>query len=232
MSCWTIALSKKSQLCSSYYILKSYYPFLNHSFNKELEIRKSSNKAFVDEELAVLLYEQTDILSFLQRQNVCQGDIRPHSIFLVKDEDKVATLICDRMSQGSLIQTQLNHVIMNRPLYMAPILFENLNLGRTNFVHNHFKSDAFSLGMLLLEAGTLTSVQSIYNKESSTINEVVLQRLIEAFAKRYENSTWLIGTVRKLLEIEEHDRFDFLELRESLPPREVVDQYYRQLRMQ
>lgn len=49
---------KKSQLCSSYFIIKTYYAFHNHTFNKELEIRRSSNRPFLDEELSVLIYEQ------------------------------------------------------------------------------------------------------------------------------------------------------------------------------
>ena len=58
-------------------------------------------------------------------------------------------------------------------------------------------------------AGTLQSVQQVYNKDTSTINEVVLQRLIEQFSRQYDKSVWLVGVVRKLLEYDEADRFDF-----------------------
>jgi hypothetical protein len=39
------------------------------------------------------------------------------------------------------------------PLYVSPIIYENLRRNKINgYTHNEVKSDAFSLGLVILEA--------------------------------------------------------------------------------
>ncbi len=53
--------------------------------------------------------------------------------------------------------------------------------------HNPYKSDVFSLGMVLLECGVLKSVQDCYDKENKFLKEEILEELILEFKNNYPN---------------------------------------------
>lgn len=189
---------KHSAWCSTSYTIKAYYHYNDHSFSKELEIRKACNKSFQDEELATLLFEQSEVLTYLQQSNFAHGDIRPGAIFLKKDPDAVSTALCERLSTTEIKNCQAEHIHLNRKLYMSPILFKNLLSRKSNFIFNQWKSDAFSFGLVLLEAATLSSIQGIYDKRQGIMHLDALNGLLELMQGKYPNSTWITGVVRKL----------------------------------
>ena len=55
--------------------------------------------------------------------------------------------------------------------YLCPCLFKLLNSATTdNFEYNDYKSDIFSLGMVMLEASTLRDVDHCYDYNLYQIN--------------------------------------------------------------
>ena len=44
---------------------------------------------------------------------------------------------------------------LNLEIYLEPEVFEALQKGKKSFTHDEFKSDVFSLGLCILEAGLL-----------------------------------------------------------------------------
>ena len=189
---------RHSNWCSTSYTVKAYYHYNDHSFSKELEIRKACNKSFGDEELATLLFEQSEVLTYLQSSNFAHGDIRPGAIFLKKDDSAVSTALCERLSTIEIKNCQLEHIHLNRNLYMSPTLFTSLISRKSKFQFNQWKSDAFSFGLVLLEAATLSSVQGIYDKRNGLIHVGAIDGLLGVMERKYPNSSWIVGVVRKL----------------------------------
>jgi serine/threonine protein kinase len=99
-------------------------------------------------------------------------------------------------------------------LYMSPILFTTLrNTNKNNVNHNIYKSDVFSLGYCILYAATL-SFQILYDlrhvnnsKQSNTIIKTCLN-------KKY--SSKFIDIVCKIVDVNEENRYDFIELNKEL----------------
>ena len=104
------------------------------------------------------------------------GDIRPLYITYDGYEFKLADRLGDPSSPN---QVQINNINNERSLYMSNVLYEKLTkyignfkkvisidnpVGTLKVRHNPYKSDIFSLGLVIVEAGNLTSVQDIYNK--------------------------------------------------------------------
>ncbi len=61
-------------------------------------------------------------------------------------------------------RVQIDKSFRGEPLYISPILFKavkNRTLEKAR--HNPSKSDIFSLGLTILEAGLLKSIQEIYS---------------------------------------------------------------------
>lgn len=79
--------------------------------------------------------------------------------------------------------------------------------------HDKHKSDAFSLGLIILEAGLLKSVQKIYDRSTGKIKQNELHSLIEEFSNRYVGDYDLVQAVRSMLVVSELDRTSFTELK-------------------
>lgn len=90
------------------------------------------------------------------------GDISPNNIFISsKGEFKLAFRVNESVSPE---RVQMDKSIKGEPLYLAPNVFQavkNRTLERSR--HNPYKSDVFSLGLSILEAGLMKSVQGIYS---------------------------------------------------------------------
>jgi len=120
------------------------------------------------------------------------GDIRPLYITYDGYEFKLADRLGDPSSPN---QVQINNINNERSLYMSNVLYEKLTkyidnpVGTLKVRHNPYKSDIFSLGLVIVEAGNLTSVQDIYNKrEPFKINEANLDSHVKRFAEKYYDS--------------------------------------------
>jgi hypothetical protein len=78
-------------------------------------------------------------MSFLQKQNITHGDIRPELIFVhkKKGDQRLNFKLLDRVSDlGSAINTQLNNIIIANSLYLSPRLYEALSKGTAQSMSN------------------------------------------------------------------------------------------------
>ena len=81
---------------------------------------------------------------------------------------------------------------------------------------NPFKSDVFSIGMVLLEAGTLLSSNDCYFYDKLMLIDMEIKLRLEIFSGRY--SQILTETIRKLIQYEPINRPDFEYLMKNLEP--------------
>ena len=144
------------------------------------------------------------------------ADLRPELISVpVKKGENFSIL--DRLGDPSPPnQVQLNNLKAQKKLYMSPALFHALISKEPKVRHNPFKSDIFSLGLIILEASLLESVQGIYTKEDSEIDHSALVDLVEKFILKYDKNFILQEMLLVMLEFSEKLRQEPIKLLKTL----------------
>lgn len=219
----------QSNLCSTFYLLKTFYEHPNKSLKKEINERKlqgGSTGNFKNTDLTHLLYHQVMAHSYLQDNKVTHGDISPNTIFISNKGDyKVAFRLNNSLS---IEKVQLEKLMKNEPVYLSPALYSALKRRNlNNIMHSSLKSDIFSFGLCMLEAGLLRSIQSIYAK-GDEIDQHMLNIYLDEFEMKFADNPLLFSSVRKMCEIDEGDRPSFTDLKLALPDyAEICDYFYK-----
>jgi serine/threonine protein kinase len=143
----------------------------------------------------------------MQGFNVCHRDLKPQNIFIKDSSLKIGDLGSSRSLSYKALRDDFS--ITGTPLYLSPALrlayARSLNGGSSNVNHNPFKSDVFSLGLVLLYMASLEEVNSLAVVEG-------LQREIDRRLEIIrENYPVVFELIRNMLVIEEDQRVDFLE---------------------
>lgn len=217
--------------CSTFYLLRVFYEFPGRNLKKEILSRKelqSTLSGFSMIELTHFLYSQVLVNKFLQEKGVYHGDISPSSIFVsTKGEFKLAWRVNEVSSPE---RVQIDKSIKGDPLYLAPTVFETVkNRTIEQRKHNSHKADMFALGLSILEAGLMRSVQGIYGNDNSGFQAKALEDLLNEFENKYLNNPLLFTSVRKMLEVDEENRPDFVNLVSALPEYEIILDYFYKL---
>ena len=186
-----------------YYVLME---LASIDWEKEIKKRSESKKYYSEGELMQILTQLITSFALLQKNKITHRDIKPQNILIVNNIYK----ICD-FGEAKIITTDgvIQQSIRGTELYMSPILFKALNARQKKVVHNTYKSDVFSLGMCILLAGTLT-FQSLYDIRELDKMENVKNILVKYLIAKYSYN--FVGTLLKMLEVNENLRPDFIEL--------------------
>ena len=186
-----------------YYVLME---LASIDWENEIKKRREIKKFYTEGELIVILNQLIETFSLLQKNNVTHRDIKPQNILIVNNKYK----ICD-FGEAKIVPTEgvIQQSIRGTELYMSPILFKALNSRQKNIVHNTYKSDVFSLGMCILLAATLT-YQSLYDIRELDNMESVKNILVKYLIVKYSYN--FVGTLLKMLEVNEDLRPDFIQL--------------------
>jgi hypothetical protein len=110
-------------------------------------------------------------------------------------------------------------------LYTSPIVYSYLLKNAAKIPHDRSKSDVFSFGLCLLEAGLLRDVQDIYDEDQNWVNTDLLVSLIDEFCLRQFNTN-LSDLLRKCLMTEESSRPDWLVLKKMFAGDTFVNETY------
>jgi serine/threonine protein kinase len=142
-------------------------------------------------------------MSYLQENQMVHADLRPSLISVPLSPTQNFRLL-DRLGNPSPPdEVQRMNIQNNEKLYTSPAIFKSILKKKKQVKHNPFKSDIFSLGMIILEAGILESVQGVYNHEKKNIDESVLVELVEKFIDRYPDDYVLQEGLMIMLEFSE-----------------------------
>ena len=142
-------------------------------------------------------------LSYCQENRMLHSNVRPELIEFPINGRVNFKLLDNLNNQVHPNQIQLLNINNNKDLYMSPILFNNLLNQETQIKHNPYKSDVFSVGLILLEAGLLQSVQSIYDFDNKKISENELVDKVEQFIEKYPEEDVLHEILMVMLEFTE-----------------------------
>lgn len=155
-------------------------------------------------------------MAFLQENQMVHADIRPSliSVPLVPTQN---FRLLDRLGNPSPPdQVQKLNIQREESIYTSPAIFKSILRKKKQVRHNPFKSDMFSLGMILLEAGILEPVQEVYDYRKGAIDEIKLVELVEKFIDRYPTDFVLQEALMIMLEFSEKLRQTPLKMLNTL----------------
>ena len=181
-------------------------------WEKEILYRKSKGKFYTEEELIKIIKELIFTFSELQKNNISHRDIKPQNILLFPNKKlRVADFGEAKTFMQNKVET-IKQTIRGTELYMSPILFNALQNKKKvpkYTEYNAFKSDVFSLGLCFLLASTLNFNALCDLREVSEMR--IMKIIITKYLKnKYSNK--FIEFLFLMLEIDEHNRLDFIEL--------------------
>jgi hypothetical protein len=177
-------------------------------WEKEITTRGQTKTYYKEEELINVLRILVAALAFLQRKKISHRDIKPQNILVYPGEDfKLADF-----GEAKKLSSDLN-TLRGTEIYMSPILFHGLRNKSADVVHNTYKSDVFSLGLCVLFAATL-NFRCLVDIREITNMKVLLNIVNRYLRDRYSSKFYAI--LRKMLELEEKLRIDFIELEREL----------------
>lgn len=223
------SLEEQRNWCSTFYLLKCFYEYVDRNLIGEILDRKKlagDKNQFKMEELTHLMYQQVYSNAFLQERGIAHGDISPNTIFVSpKNEFKLAFRMNEMMTPE---RVQVDKAIKNEPLYLAPSFYEAVKQRTLDKLkHNQHKSDMFALGLTVLQAGLMKGVQDIYVGDRFDARK--LEELLLEFETKYEDNPLLYTSVRKMCEINEEERPDFISLKSALPEYDVIKDYFQKV---
>lgn len=99
-------------------------------------------------------------------------------------------------------------------IYLSPLLFKQLGREIQEPVHDEYKSDVFTLGLLFLHLSLFESCDDLYIQLDSTINIQVLEDKLARLGKKY--SPEYTAVLREMCIIDERLRPDFRALDRKL----------------
>jgi hypothetical protein len=219
------SVTKQSELCSTFYILKLFYEYPRSDLRKEIQEKQSNGQPFSHIELTHLFYQQIMAQSTLQAHDQTHGDMQP--LHIGWDRETMVSKLIDRYeepgNQAKTKQIQKNRLIAGHNLYQSPTMYANLKKGNLNFNFDPAKEDAFALGLVMLEAGNGQSVQNIYDKSKGTVDQVVLQKHIDDFNKKFgTDNALLTSSVASLVTFDENSRPTARQIESSIPTYDTV----------
>ena len=186
------------------YIVSSYFEYPNEDiYQKQAELRNP-------QELLKFIHDILSAVAFLQDKQIIHGNLRPEYMYYSENEDRYVLL--DRLADTSPPNTAcLNNISNGQHLYMSPNIFNQLIAGESTIQHNPFKSEVFSVGMIvfsLLESED--ELQRVYNKRTGKFNTKMLSGFINKAKDDlfYGGAFKRIGgfVVRNMLCVDENNR--------------------------
>jgi hypothetical protein len=215
----------KKNLCSTNYLVTSYFDFPQKSLKREIFERKKNSKVakFSNEEMTHLFYNIVLAGEKLQQNGKSHGNISPYCIYHTNEgKFKLAPHPIEHLSS---LKIQQEKSVKSEPLYVSPQMLFAVKKRKPKADFDPYKADVFAFGLVLLEAGLLKSIGNIYS--GSTINETALNQHIKEFETIYCENPLLFSSIQRMLELGEDDRANFTGLTTVIPPyKEICDYFY------
>lgn len=210
-----------NQFCSRITKLRLYMPIPDEDLKKEIKKRVDRKSPFTNMELTFLLYDMVFGMAHLEDIDIPHGRLAPEWVALTTTgyaiiEDPVFF----EMGYNGFYDLK-----SRKDFYLAPEVYEkSAMLQPLAPNHDYQKSDVFSAGLIMLEAGNLRRIKGIY--KSGRFNRQRLKKLLQRFKTRYPDNNLLYSTVKKMVELDPVKRPTFGEIRSKLPDYKLVKDHF------
>lgn len=210
-----------NQFCSKITKLKLFMPIPDEDLKKEIKNRADEKNPFTNMELTFLLYDMVFGLAHLEDIGINHGKFGPEWVARTTTGYAV-------MEDPVYFELGLNgfyELKKKKDFYLSPEIYQkSAFLQPLEADHDYNKSDVFSAGLVMLEAGNLRRVKGIY--QSGKFGEGRLRKLLERFKMRYPDNNLLFSTVKKMVEVDADKRPTFREIRAKLPDYQLVKEHF------
>lgn len=156
------------------WIIKIYFEYPNEDlYDQRDELLNPS-------EIIKFMKHMLEVQIYLREVKFLHGDLRPEYIFYSHRKNRY--ILLDRLGDPTTnLQNQRNNLVYeNKSIFMSPILFRSLSRNITQIQHNPYKSEVFSLGMVLLSMYTdEADLGFCYNKHFKIFDEKHFQLIQE-----------------------------------------------------
>ena len=188
------------------FFLYIFFPAYPKSLHDDVTERARGQQFYAEAELWAIYEQLLEAFVYLQGLGVAHRDIKPHNVLLT---ERSQIKICD-FGFAKQIGTQGPAVssLLGTMAYFSPALrTAYLRGGVSQVQHNPFKSDVYSLGMVLLHATLLDLPKKLSELPNLQQNvDTELNRQMPKYSQKW------VELLRCMLRTEEDNRPDFLGL--------------------
>jgi serine/threonine protein kinase len=176
----------------------------------EMQRRQTEAKLYNEDELWYICHSVTAACGHLQQFRLHHGHICPMQI-IITDDGQIKIADYGLLTQG---KTGYAHVFLHEgPAFLAPSQMQDLAAMKDKQSGIPWKTDVFALGMVLLNAATLTDGQFLtdcYNFGRRVMNGDKISNKIKLAERRYSQK--FMGVLRAMLVPDDDKRYDFFTL--------------------
>lgn len=223
------SVKTESSFCAKNHKVREYWQAVHGNLAEEIAKREGDSSGFNDQELTYILFNATHAAAAMNDKKYTHNEITPLYISETGERSNDYKLVDRRDKDEELPQIIYNQMASGKELFLAPELFENskkLNQKDSPAIFDEKKCDAFSLGMTILRAGTMNSLQDCYDEENYEFNEEALANHIKDFSAQFSENPLLCESLVQLLETNPENRWNLQYLRSELPPLQEIREYY------
>lgn len=168
--------------------------------------RMASQTPWTQEELLNYAYQLINAMAYLQEMKISHRDLKPSNIFISNNGTIVKI---GEFQESKSITTEIQ-TIKGSPMYFSPLVRKALSkFFETNVfkvTHNSYKSDVYSLGIILLQMASLKPITMLCTLEN-------LQKNIKSCIDNLSDDHFKIKLLlNNMLQVEEDLRDDFFSL--------------------
>ena len=186
-----------------------------------IKYKKDTGTCFTNEELTRLAYELFQQAQTQQKDgSYFHGNIRPSTVFYNKDTSSWVLQeksITEHSEQIQLSLFKNKEDLYHSPEYYNYIRCQSEKITSTEWI-DELKCDSFAIGLIILEAGLLLSIQDIYNKNLPIINENRLKDYYLFFEGKYKKKNVLVcDMLNHVLQMNNRERDSCEDLLKGVP---------------
>lgn len=187
-----------------------YYQYIENDLDKVISLKlRKRDPHFMAKDLYCILKTACCGMALLQSRGLVHGDLDPACIQINSHGSPLLMLPWQQGPDSSI----LNYTA-DMPIYCSPELFRSYarNSG-TDSGFDKYKSDVFSIGLIVCYAGLLKPVQHIYDRNTNTVRVDAVTKLVEEFVQLYYAHRELCSIVSSCLNVRAELRPDFSKLK-------------------
>ncbi|KRX08486.1 Protein kinase-like domain [Pseudocohnilembus persalinus] len=209
--------------CSKTFELKILMENPEYTLLNEVQAREIQQNYFDESELYTILYDLVSALIYYQQFDIKHNNIRLDSVYLCKRSDELQGLQKEEEDLGFENQDlyaklqdpiryypynnyntmQIDQGQNNQFIYLSPALANSIRYNDINPRNDQYKSDLFTIGMIILHCGLLEDNTNCYSQEDGFDNQILLNKL-QKMRNNYSDN--FIELLALTLQLEEEDR--------------------------